>query len=312
MKVSIIIPIYNSENYLDKCIRSAVGQTYDDVEIILVNDGSTDRTEEICHKYEEEDPRIIFISQKNAGVSVARNTGLDASNGELIAFIDSDDYVESDYIEYLVDIMELNGSDISCCQYEESNRSEETPRKLEGAEECLREYLISNEISVSMCCKLFRKQLFDGIRFPEGKRFEDNYTLYKLIDRCSSVTIGYQTKYHYIDHPESFVHGGYSQEQYDIVDASLQQRVFIEEKHPSLTRLANSRVIYAVNRCLINMADSGVYDDDRIEQVKPLYKSYSKDFLHGPSGKSAKRFCRIARISPKAAIRIYQMLVKKV
>ena len=114
MKVSIIIPIYNSENYLTDCIESAVSQTYSDIEIILVNDGSTDGSEKICRSYEEKDQRVRLINQSNAGVSAARNAGLDASTGDLIAFIDSDDSVENDYIEYLFDLMDTYGSDMTC------------------------------------------------------------------------------------------------------------------------------------------------------------------------------------------------------
>ena len=310
MKVSIIIPIYNSENYLEKCISSAVGQTYGDLEVILVNDGSTDGSENICKTYEANDPRVRLINQKNAGVSAARNTGLDNATGELITFIDSDDHIDNDYVEYLVNLMRQNNSDIVCCQYEETGKHETTYKVLNGTEECFKEYLTSNDISVSVCCKLYKKHLFDNVRMPVGKRFEDNYVLYRLIAGCNSITIGYLKKYNYISNPLSFVNEPYSKTQTDIVDASIEQKEFIEKNYPSLTSLANSRVIYAVNRCLVKMADSHVYDEECVKRFKPLYKEYGSDFLKGPSGKSAKNFCRIARISPKLAMSFYNAFKK--
>lgn len=311
MKVSIIIPIYNSENYLDKCIGSAVSQTYDDIEIILVNDGSTDGSGNICNAYASKDPRIRLINQKNAGVSSARNRGLDEASGDLITFIDGDDHVESDYVEYLVSLMKKDHSDIVCCQYEAMNKNGSSSRLISGTEECLKEFLASNEISVSVCCKLYKKNLFDGIRMPEGKRFEDNYILYRLIAGSHSVTIGYQKKYNYVPNPSGFINEAYSKTQMDIVDAAMEQREFIVKNYPALTGLANSRVIYAANRCLVKMADSRVYDADSVQRLKPLYKEYGKDFLKGPSGRSAKRFSRIARISPKLAMSFYNSIKRE-
>lgn len=310
MKVSIIIPIYNSENHLDKCVGSAVRQTYSDIEIILVNDGSTDGSEKLCHSYEEKDPRIKLINQENAGVSAARNAGLDIASGDLITFIDSDDHVESDYVSYLVDLMNKTGSDMTCCQYDDLENAGKEPRLINGTKACLKEYLISNEITVSVCCKLYKKHLFDGLRLPEGKRYEDNYIVYKLISRCNSVTVGYEKKYHYYSNPSGFVNKPFSMTQMDIVDAAIEQKQFIEQYYPELTELANSRIIYAANRCLTKMADSKTYNAECIKRLKPLYKAYGKDFLKGPSGKSAKNFSRIARISPRLAMRIYRLTGK--
>jgi len=309
MKVSIIIPFYNSENYLGRCIDSAVRQTHEDIEIILVNDGSTDGSGKICRSYADKDPRIRLIDQENGGVSVARNTGLDAASGELITFIDSDDHVEDDYVEYLAGLLELNGSDIACCGHDDTDR-DDPPKLIEGPEECLKEYLTSNEIFASVWGKVYRREIFDGIRFPEGKRFEDNFVLYRLIDRCRSITVGYLHKYHYLIQPESFVSEPFSKTQMDIIDAMMAQREFIEAEYPQLLPYANSLVVYAANRCLVKMADSDVYDVECINRIRPLYKEYGRDFLNGTSSRSAKDFYKVARISPKLAMRFYKSLRK--
>lgn len=308
MKVSIIIPIYNSENYLADCIEYAVSQTYSDIEIILVNDGSTDGSEKICRLYEENDSRVRLINQSNAGVSVARNVGLDASEGDCIVFIDSDDYVEPDYIDYLVELMDKYGSDMTCCQYDDIENANIKPHLINGPESCLKEYLISNEITVSVCCKLYKKSLFDGLLMPEGKRYEDNYIVYKLISRCNSITVGYAKKYNYYSNPSGFVNEPFSTKQMDIVDAALEQKDFIAQNYPALTEYANSRIIYAANRCLTKMADSKTYNSECIRKLKPLYNQYGRDFLKGPSGRSAKNFSKIARINPRLAMCIYRLL----
>lgn len=310
MKVSIIIPIYNSENYLDKCIGSAVSQNYSDIEIILVNDGSNDGSEKICRSYEEKDPRVRLINQPNSGVSAARNAGLDIASGDLIAFIDSDDTVEKDYIEYLVDLIDKYGSDMSCCQYDDLGNKPEEPKNITGTGSVLKEYLLSNDITVSVCCKLYKRHLFDGVRMPLGKRYEDNFVVYKLLAGCGSVTIGYEKKYNYYSNPQGFVNEPFSKTQMDIVEAALEQKDFIDSSYPELSSLANSRVIYASNRSLLKMADSGTVDEDCISRLKPLYKAYCKDFLKGPSQKAAKNFAKMAKISPKLAMRFYRLLRK--
>ena len=310
MKVSIIIPIYNAENHLHKCIGSVVSQTYGDLEIILINDGSTDGSESICRSYEEKDTRIKLISQKNAGVSAARNAGLDACTGELITFVDSDDHVSEDYVEYLTDLMGRYDSDIVCSGQNEDPDLLDEPVVIEGPEACLKEYLTSNRIYAAVWGKLYKKHMFDGIRFPSGKRFEDNYVLFRLLDKCNSLTIGQLMKYSYVRNAGSFVNETFSPAQLDIVHAMTAQREFISKKHPSLLPEANARLIYAVNRCLTKMADSNHKDEAFIKRAKPLYKAYFADFLKGPSSRSAKNFCRIARISPKLAMSIYRTFRK--
>lgn len=310
MKVSIIIPIYNAESHLDKCIGSSVCQTYGDLEIILVNDGSTDGSEKICRSFAEKDRRILLINQENAGVSAARNAGLDACTGELITFIDSDDYVSEDYVEYLISLMDRYGSDI-VCSGQKDLLSVDDPVVIKGPEAILKEYLTTNAIYAAVWGKLYKKHIFDDIRFPAGKRFEDNYVLFRVLGKCNSLTLGQIRKYSYVSNAESFVNETFSSAQLDIVDAMAAQREYILEKHPSLLPQANARLVYAVNRCLTKMADSKVKDVDFIVRAKTIYEAYAKDFLKGPSSRSAKNFCRIARISPKLAMSFYNAFGKE-
>lgn len=305
MKVSIIIPIYNAESHLKRCIGSAVEQTYGDLEIILVNDGSTDTSANICRSFADKDPRIVLIDQKNTGVSAARNKALDIATGDLITFIDSDDHVYEDYVEYMVRLFEQYGSDITCTGQIRDQKAEDEPELIEGTEACLKRYLTTNDIFPAVWGKLYKKEVFDGIRFPVGKRYEDNYILFRLLDRCSSVTIGQILKYCYNNNPESFVNQKFTQSQIDLVDAMTEQREFIAKKYPALTQYANAMLVYGANRCLMRMADSGIYKSVYIPRMKLIYKEYGKDYISGEHAGLAKNFCRIARISPTLAMRFY-------
>lgn len=305
MKVSIIIPIYNAENHLEKCIGSAVNQTYGDLEIILVNDGSSDGSGNICRTFADKDPRIVLIEQDNAGVSAARNKALDIASGDLITFIDSDDHVYEDYVEYMVRLFEQYGSDMTCCGQVRDQNATDEPELIKGPESCLKCYLTTNDIFPAVWGKLYKKHVFDGIRFPVGKRYEDTFILFRLLGRCSSVTIGQILKYCYNNNPESFVNEKFTQSQMDIVDAMSEQREFIAQKYPQLTQYANAMVVYGANRCLMRMADSGIYKSENITLLKPIYKLYGKDYIKGEHAGSAKNFCRLARISPTLAMRFY-------
>ena len=114
-KVSIIIPVFNVENYLERCLKSVIAQTFKDIEIIIINDGSIDKSLEICKKFAESDKRIILINQKNSGVSAARNTGIDIATGKYLSFVDSDDFITPDMIEFLLTNLEEHDADISSC-----------------------------------------------------------------------------------------------------------------------------------------------------------------------------------------------------
>lgn len=119
--ISIIVPVYNVEKYLDRCVQSILIQSFKRFELILVNDGSTDNSFEICQKYRKKDSRVILISQENKGLSAARNTGLNNAHGDYICFIDSDDFIEKDYLKLLLNNLKSNNADISICEYFSSN-----------------------------------------------------------------------------------------------------------------------------------------------------------------------------------------------
>ncbi len=304
MRISVVIPVYNSEQYLTECLDSVVSQTYSDIDIILVDDGSTDSSGRICDSYAATDSRIRVIHTENRGVSMARNKGISESCCDYLCFIDSDDYATPDYIEYLFKLITEDQADISVCQrINRKNRIKENIT-LTSNQSCMAAFVKDANIDSVVWGKLYKRSLFDGILFPAGKRYEDEYTIYKLIAKAERISIGCGQKYHYRDNPESFMNRPFSDSDYELIEAMSEQKAFIEQRYPDLVSPANARIIYGVNSCAVKMSASGIYREDLLSEMRTLYKAYEKDFLKGKSSFSAKLFSVLASINLKAAMKI--------
>ena len=201
-KLSVIVPVYNVEQYIHKCVASILSQTFADFELILVNDGSPDNCDKICDEYASKDNRVKVIHKKNGGVSEARNVGLDAATGEYISFIDPDDWIDKNMYEQTLAYMADNDLDIVCFDVEEVRTSKSFVRykydsnKSFTSREALYEILIDG-IDNSPCNKIYKKYTWEGVRFPVGRRFEDVATIYKTFYNANKI--GYMRKayYHY-------------------------------------------------------------------------------------------------------------------
>lgn len=246
--ISVIIPIYNVEKYLEKCIKSVINQTYTNIEIILVNDGSTDKCACICEKYKKIDSRIVIINKENGGLSDARNVGIDVSKGEYLAFIDSDDYVSEDYLEYLYKIICENKVDISVCDFCEVyenenlvNKEEENNIKIFNDAEAIEIMLYQREFDHSAWGKLYRKYLFDNLRFPKGRLFEDIAIMYELINKVNKVGFGSKKNYYYLIRKDSIMNKEFNVKKMDLIEFSKKMVLFIDEKYPDLRKAARRR-----------------------------------------------------------------------
>ena len=201
-KLSVIVPVYNVEQYIHKCVASILSQTFADFELILVNDGSPDNCDKICDEYASKDNRVKVFHKKNGGVSEARNVGLDAATGEYISFIDPDDWIDKNMYEQTLAYMADNDLDIVCFDVEEVRTSKSFVRykydsnKGFTSREALYEILIDG-IDNSPCNKIYKKYTWEGVRFPVGRRFEDVATIYKTFHNANKI--GYMRKayYHY-------------------------------------------------------------------------------------------------------------------
>jgi len=193
-KVTVIVPVFNAEKYIHKCIQSLLDQTYKNIEIILVDDGSTDRCPQICDEYAAQYQQVRTIHQKNTGVSSARNHGLEMATGTKIAFVDSDDWVQPAMIEEMVSVAEEHAADIVICDWvifehgEEKGEAQTQAIHNSAPMEQIRDEFLMDYHPNYMCNKLFNKDLFTGIRFPENmKYYEDMYIHAELFCRCKKA-----------------------------------------------------------------------------------------------------------------------------
>lgn len=203
-KISIIIPVYNVEKYLRRCIDSIVNQTYRNIEIILVNDESPDKCGEICDGYAKIDSRIKVIHKENGGLSSARNAALDIISGEYIMFVDSDDWIKEDSLEQLKKYIDADYDIINFkFSFVKENLKDiiETHSDIKDSYECelitYIEKLFLGELNFFICNKLYKKNLFDEVRFPKGRNYEDLATIYKLYFKAKKFIVTDYTLYYY-------------------------------------------------------------------------------------------------------------------
>ena len=208
--ISIIVPIYNVEKYLSKCIESILEQTYTNFELILVNDGSPDKCGRICNEYAKKDSRIKVIHKKNGGLSSARNIGIDVAKGEYLGFVDSDDYIEPYMYEYLLKAALDNECSLSVCNINYVFEDGKILNKVTNASdevlnfvEAITEMNTYKKFDMGAWSKLYKKDLFKNIRFPEGKLSEDFYIMYKIFDRAQKVAYVSTPCYNYLQRANS-------------------------------------------------------------------------------------------------------------
>lgn len=245
--ISVIVPVYNVEKYLKKCLDSIVNQTYKNLEIIIVDDGSTDNSGLICDEYSKNDSRIKVIHKKNGGLSDARNVGLDNANGKYISFIDSDDYIEENMIICLYHDCEDNN-----CQMASSNKIYELENeKKYYTKEVIKSEVVNKEMALknlllndpSVANKLFNKELFNDIRFIKGKLYEDILTTPNLIEKCDNVFLDEKYFYHYIQHENSIIHNNFSKKKMDYMYNAKKLYNHIILNYPNIKEVAEAYYI---------------------------------------------------------------------
>lgn len=255
--VSILIPFYNVENYLDRCIASVARQSYEMLEIILVDDGSTDQSTQICSKWAQKDSRIRMIHQHNSGVSAARNTGLRVATGDWIIQLDSDDYLASYAVEHMMRTAAETRADMVICDFEKG--SEDTflirrikkpaSRILDAATAISRIYDGDHDALrfAAPWCKMVRKRLYDGICYPVGKIFEDIYTTHKLLYRCGRIAVLDEPLFYYFQRPGSIMNASFSMKKLDYLQALVERVEFFASANlDELESVAYDELIHAL------------------------------------------------------------------
>ena len=247
--ISVIVPVYKVEDCLDKCVRSIAQQTYSNLEIILVDDGSPDRCGAMCDAWAEKDSRIRVVHKENGGLSDARNAGLQVATGSLISFIDSDDWIEPDFLEALLRAMEQSDAQIAECAVdlvdEEGNvlRLRETAKvpvvdKIDG----LRRLIQENGIYQTVWNKLYRRPMLEGIEFEKGKCHEDDFWTYQVFDRMERLAVVDRPMYHYLQRSGSIMGAGYSLKRLDGLEARYRRMEYLS-KYDDLRTLTQQNLM---------------------------------------------------------------------
>ena len=240
--ISIIVPVYNMERYLEKCIDSLLCQSYENLEIILVNDGSKDNSLKICKDYEARDVRVRVVDKKNGGLSSARNAGLDAMRGELVTFVDADDYLEPESVEIMYGALLSSEADVTLMQANIINpdysvRSTKSGGTRQVSVVSSHDYLrgmCKKQKSESVCDKLFKSELFKEKRFPEGRLNEDFFFLSTLLlDEMKIAEVDF-AGYNYYQREGSITNSGFSKSIVDAVKNSLELKDIAADKCPEL------------------------------------------------------------------------------
>lgn len=239
--ISVIVPVYNVNMYLDKCIQSIVNQSYQQIEIILVDDGSTDNSGEICDRWEAKDSRIKVIHKENGGLASARNTGLDIAVGKYIAFVDSDDYIRNDMYENMIKCMKDNQSDLVCCgryRVDKNGIKEQFTLKRPKTfttEEALKEWFCNGCINEAAWDKVYKSTLFENIRFPNGELNEDMPIMPYLFSRCQKITHIGEPFYYYVQRLSgSITTSVYNRKKGVAYDHLIAIETFVNAKYPIL------------------------------------------------------------------------------
>lgn len=279
-KISIIVPIYKVEQYLHRCIDSLINQDDDNIEIILVDDGSPDDCPGICDEYQKKDQRIKVIHQINGGLSAARNSGIDIATGDYLMFVDSDDFVEPNYCSYALDQAIMMDSEIVVFGHNDiySDRSEVqtilfSEERRYNREEALIE-LIGGKILSFAWNKIYKASLFDGIRYPEGRLYEDVGTTYKLFDKANAVFLASGVTYNYQKREDSILGKKMkAKDAIDWFDLEMERHDFLLKRYPQVADKSWKKVACTVLFCLKNLCNFKGYKDKQREMESFLIKN---------------------------------------
>lgn len=287
--ISVIIPVYNSEKYLDRCIQSVVDQTYKNLEIILINDGSNDCSGEICDEWEKKDNRIRVIHKSNGGASDARNVGIDEATGAYIGFVDSDDYIHPEMYQKLYNTKKRFKVAMATCGYHQISEVDgfcfesKKPHKagLISKKEALL-YLCREVPFMVLWNKLYDRELFSNLRFPKGKMSEDVYILPYIYDKCNNSVCISECLYYYVMTPNSITRSVRTVAYMDSVEAYYNMLLLCEDKgYTDLLNVVSSEMVkwYLGTRAQIEEVRPG--EKRRMREIKRMvrygYLKYGKN-----------------------------------
>ena len=314
--ISVIVPVYNVAQYLEKSIASIQQQTYKNLEIILVDDGATDESGRLCEQIAEQDERVLVYHKENEGLSQARNDGLKQAHGDYVIFIDSDDYIHSEMIASLYQQLVKEDADVSSCGVMNVYANSESPQTENqddyfvcDTETFLREYLIGEKIPGTICNKLIKKEVAAQLTFPKGLIYEDAYYHFDLIKVAKKYVVNTKPYYYYFHRGDSITTKPYAEK--DLAYIDIYQKFYTEvvKEYPNLTEVAFFRLAYAHFFILDKMLL-----DDNFKEFKDYPRIYGYLKKHAFAIFKNTIFRKGRRISALALfvnVRLYRILLFK-
>ncbi len=280
--ISVIVPIYKVEKYLDRCVNSLINQSYKELEIILVDDGSPDNCPLMCDEWKERDNRIKVIHKENGGLSDARNAGLEIASGEYIGFVDSDDFVTPDMYELLMKSCLENDSDIAVCGVRmvwENGHSQETWTNSENCilnnHEAMQALLEENILKQPVWNRLYRRKSIEGILFPKGKYHEDVYWSYQVIAKANKVSVIDIPCYYYLQRENSIMGTSFSLKRLDALQGYKERLIYLKQNYPDLVQKERTRNYFF---CMYLMQAAL---REKCDEAYPIIKTYADYFGKG-------------------------------
>lgn len=291
--ISIVVPVYNVRNFLTNCLESILNQTYKNLEILLVDDGSKDGSGELCDELSSRDPRIRVFHKDNGGLSDARNFGIEHSKGDYISFIDSDDIISPYYVEVLYNMLSNANAEISigcfshCYNEDELIFTKVDSFKKLDVNSAISSMLYQKEISVSACAKLFKRSCFDNIKFPIGKLYEDSAIMYLLLDKANVIAYSESKIYGYFHRLNTITTRTFDTKNFDSFYISKEIYNYYKNDQ-KLKKPATSYYVCSAMRIYLNCDDYFKYKD-KIDQVESVIKRYGNSVVFDSNARIKSR-----------------------
>ena len=308
--ITVIVPVYNVEKFINRCITSIINQSYKNLEIILVDDGSTDNCGKICDDYAKKDNRIKVIHKENGGISDARNTGVSVAKGKYVTFIDSDDYVKYDYIEFLYNLIIKNKVKVSICShtvlYNTGLKIEKETEEFSvlDAKTVVRRILYDDGIDTSVWAKMYETTLFNNIKYPKGKLFEDAAITCRILSICEKIAIGSKSKYFYMIRSDSITNENFNVKKMDLITSTKEMGEYIIKKYPDLQQAVERRIMYAYLSTLSQLANS---KEKHLKEQKEMMEYITKNRKKVLKDKNIPKRDRMALEVTKFGFNIYKI-----
>ena len=315
--ISVIVPVYNAEQYLESCIENLLCQTYLHMEIIFVNDGSIDHSLEIIKRFQQKDDRIIVATQKNGGASSARNRGIQISSGKYIMFVDADDCITNDYVEYLYHLVKKYRTRIAVCDsFLVKEKKKIKKNKIEkevvlSQKEVLKEMLYKEIYFIAPWGKIFEKSLWEDISFPEGKTYEDLATLYKLYMKCDKICCSTYQKYYYCIRENSLTTKTFTEKYFDRIYHADEMAFAITKKYPDLKTPGLARQTHDRLATLVRLISVNEEFKEQEKEIKNFLKEHKKEILKNPYISKKDKAVLLAFSLGNSFVKFFWKLYKK-